>query len=169
MKHKAGLIFLVLFALLLAACSAASDLLSKDDPIQPGDKIGDILITTAEPGEATFGWDLDCVKQGSGENYACKSEVGAPVNVSMGVYDETLSGKLDSLWSDQIYEMWIDDRPVDLEAFGPIDLMHPRAGPMRAWNVVLVASEPGEITTRDKGVVDSDPFEETSTFIFSAP
>ena len=167
MKKSAGIIAVVLSALLLAACGSISGLLSKNDPIKPGDKIGGILITTEEPGEVTFAWDLDCVKQASGENYACKSEVGKPVNVSMGVYD--FSGQLEAKWSEHTYEMWINDRPVDLQAFGPIDFMNPRVGPMRAWNVVLVASEPGEITTHDKGVVDGDPFEETSTFIFSAP
>lgn len=169
MKKSAPILVVVLLVSLLASCTQVSNLLSSNKPIQPGDKIGDFLITTGEPGEATYSWDLDCIQQGSEEIYACKSDIGTPVNVTLGIYDSTLSGELDSVWSDHTYELWINDRPVDLEAFGPIDFMNPRVGPMRAWNVVLLASEPGEITIHNKGVVDGDPFEDTTTYTFSEP
>jgi hypothetical protein len=81
-----------------------------------------------------------------------------------------LSGKtLDSLWSEHTYELLIGDRPVNLAAFGSIDVAHPRVGTMRHWNVVLEAAKPGEITIHDRGKVDGEAFESTMIFTFSPP
>jgi hypothetical protein len=168
-RYKVALfVVLALLAGGLVACAAASDLFSEDGPIQPGNTIEGILVTTAEPGEATFTWDLECGTQGSEEEFVCHPALGTPINVSMGVFDSTLNGKLDQLWADHTYEMWLNDRPVDLAAFGPVDLVHPHVGPMRAWNVVLLASEPGTITVHGNGVVNNDAFEDTSTYTFDA-
>jgi hypothetical protein len=168
MRRLAYLTIIVLFATTLGACAQATPQAS-DKMINPGDKIGDFLITTGKEGDVTYTWDLDCVKKGEGENYSCKSTVGTKVNVSMGVY-ATFSGKdLDAVWSEHTYKMFINDRPVNLEAFGSIDVLHPRAGKMRHWNVVIVAAKPGEITLRDSGVVNGDPFESTMAYTFSAP
>lgn len=168
MKKIAYLTFTVLVSIILGACAKATPQ-PDDKMINPGDKTGDFLITTGEEGDVTYTWDLDCVKQGKEENYSCKSTVGTKVNVSMGVY-ATFSGKdLDVVWSEHTYKMFINDRPVNLEAFGSIDVLHPRAGKMRHWNVVIVAAKPSEITLHDSGVVNGDPFESTMTYSFSAP
>ena len=87
----------------------------------------------------------------------------------MGVYAGFSGKDLDTLWSEHTYKMFINDRPVNLEAFGSIDFLHPRAGPMRSWNVVIVATKQGEITLHDMGVVDGEPSESTVTYLFSAP
>jgi hypothetical protein len=137
--------------------------------INPGDKIGDFLVTKGEAGDAVYTWEMSCAKQGSAEVYACKSTVGEKVNISAGVY-AALSGKtLDSLWSEHTYELLIGDRPVNLAAFGSIDVAHPRVGTMRHWNVVLEAAKPGEITIHDRGKVDGEVFESTMIFTFSPP
>jgi len=159
---------IVLFAITLGACAKATPQ-PIDEMINPGDKIGDFLITTGEEGDVIYTWDLDCVKQGGTEEYLCKSNVGKKVNVSVGVY-ATFSGKdLDTLWSEHTYKLFIADRPVNLDAFGSIDVLHPRAGKMRHWNVVIVASKPGEITLHDSGIVNGDPLESTMTYTFSTP
>jgi hypothetical protein len=55
----------VLFASLLASCASSSSTpTTAIEMINPGDKIGDFLITTGEEGDITYSWDLDCVKQG---------------------------------------------------------------------------------------------------------
>lgn len=168
MKKLVYLTISVLCAIILGACVKATPKAS-EEMINPGDKIGDFLITQGEKGNVTYTWDLDCVKQGEEEKYSCKSTVGTKVNVSMGVY-ATFSGKdLDTLWSEHTYKMSINDRPVNLDAFGSIDVLHPRAGPMRHWNVVIVTDKPGEITLHDSGEVKGDPFESTMTYTFSAP
>ena len=65
--------------------------------------------------------------------------------------------------------MSIEGRPVNLKAFGSDDVPHPQVLSLRAWNVVLVADKPGEVTVHSRGAFDGDPFDETSTYTFSAP
>ena len=168
MRRLAYLTIIVLFATTLGACAQATPQ-PGDKMIIPGDKIGDFLITTGKEGDVTYSWDLDCVKQGKEENWSCKSTVGTKVNVSMGVYAAFTGKDLDTLWSEHTYKMFLEDRPVNLEAFGSIDHLDPRAGTMRVWNVVIVAAKPGKITLHDSGVVNGDPSESTMTYTFSAP
>jgi hypothetical protein len=40
---------------------------------------------------------------------------------------------------------------------------------MRYWNVVIAADKPGKITVHSKGSVGNKPFEDTSTYVFTAP
>jgi hypothetical protein len=152
----------------VAACASPTQAPSVE-PIKPGDKIGDFLVTTGDEADAANSHELNCSKQGEGENYSCNVSVGTNLNVSNGIYDDQYSGKLDEIWSNHTYEMTINDRPVDLEAFGSVDFQHPTAGAMRHWNVVVVADKPGEITVHSKGTAGGDPFEDTTTFVFSAP
>ena len=89
----------------------------------------------------------------------------------MGIYDDyPSSGKtLDEYWSEHTYEMVIEGRPVNLQAFGSIDIYHPVVGTIRLWNVVIVSEKPGKISARSTGVVDDDPFDNTAILTFSAP
>lgn len=135
----------------------------------PGDRTGEFLITKGGNGNVTYTWDLGCVKQGAGEEYACEATVGTKVNVSVGIFDDTLRGKLEDVWSGHTYKLSIDGHPVNLEAFGFIDVVHPKAGPMRHWNVVVLTDKAGAITIRDSGSVDGDPFESTMTYTFTVP
>jgi len=169
MKKLVYLTFFMLFVIIMGACAKATPQ-PVDEMINPGDKIGDFLITTGEEGDVTYGWEQDeCVHQNDKKINWCPTIVGTKVNVSLGVYDDTFKGKLDSLWSEQTYEMFIEDRPVNLQEFGYIDVSHPIVGKMRYWNVVVITTKPGEITVSAKGVVDGDPIEDTTTFSFSAP
>jgi hypothetical protein len=160
---------LLFFVLLLASCVPAPPLpANAGKPIEPGDRIGDVTITKGEGEDIVYIWRGECTAQSSTED-SCKAKVGAKANVSLGVFDETLTGKLDSIWADHTYEMSIEGRPVDLKAFGSIDVPHQQVVKLRAWNVVLLADKPGEVTIHSKGVVDSDPFTETLTYTFSTP
>ena len=168
MKRLVYLTLLVIFAFSLSACAKATSQ-PTDETIKPGDKIGDFLITTGDEGEVTYTWDLGCVKKGEGETYFCEVAIGTKVNVSFGIYDDTLSGKLEDLWASHTYELFIENRHVNLQAFGFIDVIHPRVGKMRHWNVIIFTDKPGEITCYHSGVADGDPFESTMAYIFSAP
>ena len=168
MKKFVYPLLVALFATLLASCANLSGEAS-EEMINPGDKIGDFLITTGEEGDVTYTWDLDCEQQGDEEVYSCETTVNTKVNVSVGIYDDQYSGKLEEYWAGHTYELFIGGRPVNLEEFGYIDITHPVVGKMRHWNVVIVADKPGEMTTRDSGVVDGNPFEQTTTYTFSAP
>lgn len=170
MKKFSCSLLIVLFACMLISCAQTSSLLTNSSAlIQPGDKVGDLLFTAGKEGDSIYAWSLGCDKQGTEEKYICKSTVGTKVNVSAGVYADPSGKDLDALWSEHTYKMFINDRLVNLQAFGSIDVLHPRYGKMRHWNVVIAASKPAEITVRDSGVVRGKSFEETTIYVFKAP
>ena len=165
MKRLAYFPLIILVAGWLVSCvktdSSASE---SSEKLKPGDQIGNFRILKGEEGKVTYGYDLVCNEMEG--NIACKASVGLPVNVSTGIYDDTYSGKLEEVWSGFTYELWIEDRPVDLEAFGTAEITHPMVGVIRYWNVVITTSQEGEITVRDSGIADGNPFESTTTFAF---
>lgn len=170
MKKFVYPLLIVLFAIVLASCASSSGEASAE-MINPGDKIGDFLITTGEGDEITYNWELDSalVQQGKEEIYTALIPVDTKMNPSWGIY-AAFSGKdLDTLWAEHTYKMFIDDRPVNLDAFGPIDIHHPVVGKMRHWNVVIVATKPGVIAVRSVGAVDGEAFEDTKTYTFGTP
>ncbi len=138
--------------------------------IEPGDRIGDFLITKGEPGDVTFQWELDSTEGANASEYHADVDWGTKLNVSTGVYDESHSGKLDETWADFTFRLFIEERPVNLAAFGTIDTEHPVVGEMRAWNVVVVADKPGELEVHDLGQFAGKPLEESwTTFTFLPP
>ena len=176
MKRFFCLLFITLVTVIMGSCAKVAPQTAEptsqpiEGAINPGDKIGDFLITTGGGKDITYVWNLhsECVKQGGVENYSCKVNTDTKMNVSWGVY-ASINTDLDTMWSEHTYKMFINDRPVNLEAFGSIDVRHPTVGPMRHWNVVIVASKPGEITVHTEAVVDGEPSEDTKTLTFSAP
>lgn len=168
MKKLVALSLIVMCVVILSACSPTPQPTAK--PITPGDKIANFLITTDNNADVIYQWKMSCAKQ-SAEKESCAATVGTGVNVSFGIYDDTRSGKLDSVWADHTYAMVIEDRPVNLQAFGSIDVTHPVVGKMRHWNVVVVTDKPGEITIQHSGQVHGEPFYQplTYTLVFSAP
>jgi len=167
MKKLMYLTFIVLWLSMLASCAPSNSTPTRGI-INPGDKVGDLLINTGDNEGVTNMWNMDCVDE-SAEKETCKSTVGTKANVSFGVYDKTGSGKLDTIWSEHTSEIVIEGRPVNLKAFGSIDVTHPWMGKMRYWNLVIIATKSGEIIVSSKGVVGGDPFEYTTTYTFSAP
>jgi hypothetical protein len=175
MKKIACLSLVVLLAVILGACAQAAPQ-TAEDMINPGDKIGDFLITTGGEGNVNY-WDQDCVKQenqGEEDVYSCKAIVGTNINLTTGLYDGTVSSvpatatpKLLEDWSAFNYALFIEGRPVNLPAFGYIDVHHPVQGVIRFWNVVIVTDRPGEINIRESGVADGDPLKAATTYTFS--
>ena len=170
MKKIVYLALIMLFVTILSACAKATPQpvneatpQSTDEMINPGDKIGDFLITTGKDGDFKPRWDLDWIEKGDGENVICNTTVGTNISPSFGIYGSNLEEK----WLNHKYDMFIEDRPVNLQAFGYIDISYPNVGKMRLWNVVIVATKPGEISIRDSGSLDGESFETLITFIFS--
>jgi hypothetical protein len=157
------------FAMMLAACGGVAE--SKANrPINPGDKIGDFLITTADGEDVVFVSQLHCPYDSNTSTESCEQPVGTKVNVSQGIYADPSIGKtLDALWSEQTHEMTIEGRPVNLQAFGSVDFSHPMVGTVRVWNVVIVGDQPGTITAQSKGVVGGEAWKYTAALTFSAP
>jgi hypothetical protein len=170
MKRLALIVFVLWMVGLLVACAQPKPTQSSE-LIRPGDMVGDFLVATGEEGNFIYGFEGDCSKQASeqNENYSCKLTVGEIINVTTGIYDDTKTDKLDEYWSNSNYQLFIEGRPVDLQAFGTVEYTHPIVGVIRFWNVVVSTSKPGEIITSDSGVAHDDPFEATTTFTFSAP
>jgi hypothetical protein len=170
MRRLAVLVFILWMVGLLAACARPKPTES-NDLIQPGDIISDFLVTTGEEGNFIYGFEGDCSEEVSGkESYqACKLAKDEIINITTGLYDDTKGGKLDEYWSNFNYQLFIDGRPVDLQAFGTVEYNHPVVGVIRFWNVVISTSKPGVLTVNDSGVAGGDAFENTTTFTFTAP
>jgi len=171
MKKLEVALFLLVFAILATACSGTTtSTASLDALIEPGEKIGDFLITTGVQGNFTYPFDIPCTEPGENNTSNCEAPVGKAINISTGIYDKTGSGNLDQIWTKSNYQMFINDRPVDMKAFGIIEYEHPSIGIIRFANVTIIASNPGEITVRDTGLYDNgEAFESTSIYSFSSP
>lgn len=169
MKRLVYLTLVVMFGVILSACASVTPQPS-DEMINPGDRIGDFLITTGEGKDVIFVTKLHCPFDSSTETESCEQPVGTKVNVSQGIFVNPSIGKtLDELWSEQIHEMFIEGRPVNLQAFGSVDFNNPMVGTVRVWNVVIVTDKPGKITARSTGVVGGDPWNYIAIITFTAP
>ena len=167
MKKLVSLTLLVVMMITLGACAGTTSE-PADEMINPGDRIGDFLVTTGKEGDVIYSWELGCAGREKGI-YFCETTVGTKINISVGIYADSSSGTLDELWSDHTYNLSIENHPVNLQAFGFIDVDHPDVGKMRHWNIVIITDKPGELTLRDSGVAGGDSFEFTRTYIFSEP
>jgi hypothetical protein len=169
MRKIACLAFTVLVFFLLGACARATPK-SDDLTINPGDKIGDFLITTGDGEDVIFVTKRHCPFDPGTQTESCDQPVGTKVNVSQGIFADLSSGKtLNELWSEQIHEMTIEGRRVNLQNFGSVDYSQPMVGTVRVWNVVIVSDKPGKITAHSKGVVGGDPWNYTAVITFTAP
>ena len=140
------------------------------DAINPGDKIGNFLITTGIDEEVTYVSKLHCPVDAKTTTESCKLPVGTKVNVSNSFQGDDYNGKnLDDSWARHTYEMNIEGRPVNLEAFGPIDTSHPVAGKLRTWNVVIVTDTPGTISIKGTATLDDQTVEMNVVLTFIAP
>jgi hypothetical protein len=174
MNHKLFLtreimLVLVVLVVLLTACAKAMPE-QVEGMINPGDKIGDFLITTGEGEDVIFVSKLHCPYDSSTGIESCEQPVGTKVNVGLGIYGDSTSGgkTVDEYWSKQTHEMFIEGRPVDLQAFGTVDFSS-IVGTVRVWNVVIVTDKPGKITAHSTGVVGGDPFDYTAIVTFTTP
>ncbi|MBI5954889.1 MAG: hypothetical protein HY865_24785 [Chloroflexi bacterium] len=177
MKKFVHLTFIVFFAFILSSCARATPQpvdeatpLPADERINPGDKICDFLITTGDGEDIIFVTKLHCPFNESTQTESCEQPVGAKVNISQGIFADPSIGKtLDELWSEQTYEMAIEGRPVNLQAFGSVDFYNTMVGTVRVWDVVIVIDKPGKITAHSKGVVAGDPWNYTAIITFTEP
>jgi hypothetical protein len=177
MKKFIYLTLIALYSIIVSGCGKATQQPIEATPnisdqmINPGEKIGDFLITTGEGEDVVFVSKLHCPYDTSTGIESCEQPIGTKVNVGEGIYDDNpTSGKtLDEYWSEQTHEMFIEGHPINLQAFGTIDFNNPAVGTVRVWNVVIVTDKPGKITAHSAGVVGGDPFDYTAALTFTAP
>jgi hypothetical protein len=170
MKKLVCLTLIVLGASVSASCATPDSVPTPNQTINPGDKVGDFLITTGDAEGTTYVCMLHCPFDESTKTESCEFPVGTKVNVGPGFYDDPATGgTLDEEWPQQTYKMVIAGRPVNLQAFGSIDITHSIVGKVRNWNVVIVADKPGKIAAHSTGEYNSEPIEYTASLTFSAP
>jgi hypothetical protein len=169
MKKILQLSLIVLSVIILGAC-AKPVAPSNQDSLNPGDRIGSFLITKGTGEDVIFVTKIHCPFDDSTQTESCEQPVGAQVNVSQGIFADPITGKtLDETWSGQTYEMTIEGRPVNLQAFGSVDFSNSMVGTVRVWNVVVSSEKPGTITASSKGVVGGDAWIYTAIITFTAP
>lgn len=155
---------LCLMILSLVACSTPGE-----EPIRPGDEVGRFLVTTGELEvlvDSLVGFDQRCEREG--DEIRCTVPPGTTYCVSFFFYGDSV-GDLDARWSAADYEITIEDRPVDLDAFGTVDFHHPDSGwLMRARNVVVEAAEPAALVVRHVGAIEGEAFDITMTLTVQA-
>jgi hypothetical protein len=159
----------VMFVIVFSACSGTTPQ-PVDEPITPGGKINDLLITTGDGEDVTYVTQLHCPYEESTGIESCELPVGTKVNISQGIFAPP-SGEmtLDEVWSGMTYEMTIEGYAVDIEAFGTVEFQNQLVGTVRVWNVVVVTKKPGTITAHSTGIVEGDPIEYTAKITFTKP
>jgi hypothetical protein len=170
MKKLFCMTLMILFSFLLGACAKATQQ-AAGPMINPGDRIGDFMITTGLEGKVFYSNSSNCPDQGDQKIFSCRVIVGHMFNITSGLYDEAFlssipAAKLNEAWSAYRYELFIEGQPVNLQAFGSIDINTPDYGVMRYWNIVIVTDKPGKITVHDAGTVAGQPFDHTTTYIY---
>lgn len=165
MKKVVRLSILGLFALILCACSP--NFQTTNGLINPGDRVGDFVFSTGDEKIATFPHNYACTENGN--EIACKTTAGTRVNISPSFYDETHTGNIEKMWANSTFEMTIENRKVNLPAFGYLDVPNPLMGSVRKWNVAMVTEKPGEIIVHHAIVLDGKPQEFTVTWTFTQP
>ena len=170
MKMNTYIILVILFSVILSACAKTTPD-QVEGMINPGDKIGDFLITTGESEDVIYVSKLHCPYDSNTRIESCEQPIGTKINVGLGIYGDSTSGgkTVDEYWSEQIHEMYIEGRPVNLPAFGSIDFNNPVVGMVRVWNVIIVTDKPGKITAHSTGVVGGEPFDYTAIVTFTTP
>jgi hypothetical protein len=165
MKKPVFCVLVVLFVVVLGACGKSTP--QSAETINPGDKVGDFLITTGGQEGVKNVWDLGC-EESTGK---CSVPLGTKVNTSWGIYADASKGEdLETKWAGHTYEMVIDGRPVNLQAFGTVDFDHPYVGKIRCWDVVVTSDKPGEIEIKGTGALAGETTEsDVTTLIFTAP
>jgi len=175
MDKLVDLTLIVLCVMISSACAQATPQPIEEaqpepvsEMINPGDKIGDFIITTGEDDKVLYTTQIHCPFNQSTLTETCEIPIGTKVNVGLGVYGDSVE-KLDAYWSDQSYEMTIDGRAVNLQAFGSIDIPHPIVHTMRLWNVVIVSDKPGKITIQHSGEITGDSAQGTNILVYTMP
>ena len=108
--------------------------------LKPGDKIGEMELTTSFEKNIHELCDFTELSIGTCEIPSQESALG----VSTGWAEDTLEA-LDLVWSGSSWEVTIDDHQVDLPSFGTFDL-DVEGQKARVWDIGVLNPEPGKHT-----------------------
>jgi len=149
MNRKVFILLLLFTFGILASCNQSTP---EVDMIEPGEKIGDMIVNTAPKDEKIEGWLMRyCDMEIQGEApVIIETECEVPplpyifINAGMG-------GDYESTWPETSWEIYIDNQKINLEAFGTIDIQE-----LRNWNVILENPTPGIHTLHTILTFDDD-------------
>lgn len=164
---------------LLAACQSnvrASSL----SRLKPGDHVAGMTLTTGSTGTPLL-WafcssqDNDHIKTSDCQIPPTMSRVA--IGHVFSIADE-IPANLD--WSKAMWNLSIDEQPVDLDLFGTYDFMLPgmagSPGPVRevfriftAWDVVLMDLKPGTHTLRGTAQSETETYSWVANILIEAP
>ncbi len=152
MKHRTiSLGCLILMALLLVGC-ARSVALDSNEGIKPRTTLGEMTMRKAPNQDemALTMWDYCDPLAGETEPGPFALECSTPQLPQLFIGNGIFAGsteELDLYWPTMTWELEFDGHPVDLPAFGTIDVTW-QEGPFRFWNVVVEAPTAGKHTVR---------------------
>ncbi|HLF74888.1 MAG TPA: hypothetical protein VI524_11110 [Anaerolineales bacterium] len=129
--------------------------------LQPGEKIGDMVITSGIEDAYPLSAFCSPTKENDHSIRVDCGELSVCANLAIGQTFGVM-GLIHAMnlipqpinWEELVWEMSVDEHPIDLEAFGVYDFVHPDLAPSpspvrevfkmeRLWNVVLVNPTPG--------------------------
>ncbi len=166
------LLLIVLATCALTACATPDAEPVASKPINPGDRVGDFLITTGGTQGICYVCTQHCPFDESTATESCEFSVGAKVNIGVGFYDDPNTQEtLDETWAREASKtaITIEGRPVNLEAFGFIDIPNALLGTIRNWNVVIIGEKPGKISAHSTGEYAGNRIDQTAALTFVAP
>jgi predicted esterase len=160
MKRLSWIITLVFWVGVLLACG---DKATKEDLVQPGDMVGEYLITTGGYEGVSFTFDFFEGCAVSSNNYSCDIAEGTDINLTYPVYNSSIE-ELEKNWSHFRLQVYVEGQKVDMDAFGTIDFDQPDYGKMRAWDVVIKDVKLGDFSVRIEGSIEDESFDDTWNF-----
>jgi enterochelin esterase family protein len=140
--------------------------------IEPGERVGDMALTTAQNEGGTepqlFDFCDPYITESDPATITRECEVPAMPYyfIGYGIFADTTS-ELDAQWPTMAWELILDGHPVNLAAFGTMDLDWGQQ--FRFWNVVLENPTPGEHTIRYTFSEFGDPTDATWVFTVASP
>ncbi len=176
-KKSSSLLLLILIFLVSGDCGGIGQRPKEPTPsltrqvINPGDKIGNFLITTAGDSDVFYISKTHCPFNNDTKTEFCELPEGTRVNVALAIFEDNAPGgkSVDDYWKDQTYKMYIEGYPINLEAFGVVNYTTRREGKARIWDVVVVSDQAGTISVQSTGVVGGNPFDYTAVVTYKEP
>ena len=174
MKRQMSFIFAVLIVSMLISCanpatSTTTSPTATNPSLQPGEGIGEMILAKDESGEPDiYNHCSPFVVESDPQVMIRTCNVPMSPHIFIG-YGEMASSieELDSLWSKETWQLYIDDHEVDLSAFGYFDSDYDEFK-VRKWKVSIDNLTQGEHKLRYViGSVDNLVVQYDITWIFT--
>jgi hypothetical protein len=109
--------------------------------INPGDKVGEMTVTTGSASADIFSFCDPFAKPGV-EVRECVVPPVSSLGIGWGNFADS-ADQLESEWQAQTHELILDGYPVNLAAFGTVDSHIPQ-GYLRTWNIMVEGLTSGQ-------------------------